>query len=144
MAIEVSIQAVSPELGVHFSRTVALQAGGVAAAAAVSAGAAAGAAGAALGVAQLGDDPRYQASLKSSMDLAHAVTLDADLRYVGALPDPSAPAYVELNARVGWKISRRLQLSLSGFNLLHDRHQELPAPALPVPRSVLVGLQWGF
>jgi hypothetical protein len=47
MAIEVSIQAVSPELGVHFSRTVALQAGGAAAAA--SAGAAAGAAGAALG-----------------------------------------------------------------------------------------------
>ncbi len=38
MAIEVSIQAVSPEFGVHFSSTVALQAGGAAAAAA-SAGA---------------------------------------------------------------------------------------------------------
>jgi hypothetical protein len=44
MAIEVSIQAVSPEFGVHFSSTVALQAGGEAAAgAAVSAGAALGA-----------------------------------------------------------------------------------------------------
>jgi iron complex outermembrane receptor protein len=98
-----------------------------------------------LGVDQLGDDPHYQASLRSSMNLGHAVTLDADLRYVDALPNPSVPAYVELNARIGWKVSDHVQLSLSGFNLLHDRHQELPAAgANAVPRSASVGLQWAF
>ena len=50
MAIEVSIQAVSPEFGVHFSSTVALQAGGDGAAAgAAGAVASAAAAGAAAG-----------------------------------------------------------------------------------------------
>jgi iron complex outermembrane receptor protein len=98
----------------------------------------------ALGIGQAGDDPKYQASLKSSMNLGHAVTLDGDLRYVDALPDPAVPGYVELDARVGWKISPRVQLSLAGLNLLHDRHQELPAPALPVPRGVTAGLQWRF
>ena len=97
-----------------------------------------------LGVSQIGDDPAHQAQLKSSMNLGHAVVLDADLRYVDALANPSLPSYVELNARIGWQLSQRLQLSLSGFNLLHDHHQELPAPALPVSRSVLLGLQWGF
>jgi iron complex outermembrane receptor protein len=97
-----------------------------------------------LGLSQLGDDPPYQASLKSQMNLGHAITLDADLRYADALPKPSVPAYVELNARVGWKVSQRVKLSLSGFNLLHDRHQEFPAPALPVPRGVAAGLQWSF
>lgn len=96
-----------------------------------------------LGVEQLGDDPRQQANLKSSMNLGHGVTLDGDLKYVDALPDPSLPAYFEFNARLGWKVSSRVQLSVSGFNLLHDRHQELPG-ALPVPRSFVVGLQWGF
>src|SRR5579872_321274 len=46
-AIEVSIQAVSPELGVHSLRTVAEQAGGAGGAAAAAAGAAAAGAGAA-------------------------------------------------------------------------------------------------
>ena len=79
------------------------------------------------------------------MNLGRDVTLDADLRYQGALPDPYLAPYVELNARVAWNISKHVQLSLSGFNLLHDRHQELPpSEANPVPRSVLAGAQWRF
>lgn len=97
-----------------------------------------------LGVAQAGDDPRRQASLKSSMDFGHGVTLDGDVRYVGALPNPYVPAYAELDTRLGWAVSRRVRLSLSGFNLLHDRHQQYPAPALPVSRSFDLGVQWRF
>ena len=98
-----------------------------------------------LGIAQAGDDPKHQAQLKSSMNLGHDVTLDADLRYVDALPNPSVPAYVELNGRIGWKVSEHVDLSLSGFNLIHDHHQEFPGPAAnAVPRSVLAGLRWRF
>ena len=77
-----------------------------------------------LGISQAGDDPHHQASLRSSMNLGDAVNFDADLRYVGALPDPKVPEYVELNARLGWKVSDTISLALSGYNLLHGQHLE--------------------
>jgi len=96
-----------------------------------------------LPVIQEGDDPKHQASLRSSMDLGRNFTLDADLRYVDALPDPSVPAYVELDSRIAWNVSRRVQLSLSGFNLLHARHLEFPG-ADAVPRSAFAEVRLRF
>jgi iron complex outermembrane receptor protein len=81
-----------------------------------------------LGLSQAGDDPSHHGFLRSSMNFRDRWTLDADLREVGALPNPAVPAYVELNARLGWKVNDRLQLSLSGFNLLHPWHQEYVFP----------------
>ena len=97
-----------------------------------------------LGLSQSGDDPHHQASLRSSMDLSDSVTFDADLRYVGMLPDPHVPAYVELNTRLGWAINDRLELSISGFNLLHPQHQEYPAPSDDVKRSFFIDTRWKF
>jgi iron complex outermembrane receptor protein len=77
-----------------------------------------------LGTSQAGDDPHTQASLRSSMNLGDDVNFDADFRYVGALPDPKVPEYVELNARLGWKVSDTISLALSGYNLLHGQHLE--------------------
>lgn len=96
-----------------------------------------------LGASQAGNDPKYQASLKSSMDVGDAFTIDAALRYVSALPDPRLPAYVELNGRLGWNINDRLQLALSGRNLLHEDHREY-TDGNPIPRSLFVDLQWRF
>jgi iron complex outermembrane receptor protein len=96
-----------------------------------------------LGMEQVGDDPEHQASLRSSMDLGRSVTLDAAVRYVDALPDPRLPSYVELNGRVAWNISDRVQLSVSGANLLHERSQEYPGGVV-VPRSVFADLRWSF
>ena len=98
-----------------------------------------------IGTAQLGDDPSQSASLRSSMNLTDAVGFDADLRYVGSLPDPHVPAFVELNSSLWWNVSDTTRLSLSGFNLLHAHHQEFPvSEANAVPRSFSVGLQWRF
>jgi iron complex outermembrane receptor protein len=97
-----------------------------------------------LGLSQSGDDPHHQASLRSSMDLSDRVTFDADFRYVGQLPDPKVPAYVELNTRLGWAVNDRLELSLSGFNLLHPHHQEFPAPDDEVKRSFFIDTRWKF
>jgi iron complex outermembrane receptor protein len=98
-----------------------------------------------IGASQLGDDPEQSAALRSSVNLGDSVTLAADLRYVGPLPDPHVPAYVEFNTSIGWNVSDDVRLSLSGFNLLHARHQEFPASeANAVPRSFSVGLQWRF
>ena len=98
-----------------------------------------------LGLSQVGDDPGQVLKLKSSMTLPHNVMLDAFLRYYGALPNPGVPAYTEMDIRVGWAITDRLTLAVSGKNLLHPQHQEFPAQgASAVPRSVLASLSWGF
>lgn len=95
-----------------------------------------------LGVSQLGNDPRHQATLRSSMNLGRDLSLDADFRYVGPRPDPRVPGYAELGGKIGWRAARHLLLSLSAQNLLHDYHQEYPAPANLVPRRVFMGAQW--
>lgn len=71
-----------------------------------------------------GDDPKYQLSLRSAMDLGRGVSLDLNLRRIGALPAPPSPAYAELNARIAWDTSDRFQVSLTGTNLLHKYHNE--------------------
>ena len=95
-----------------------------------------------LGVSQTANDPKYQASVKSSMDLG-PVTLDGALRYVSALPEPRLPAYAELDGRLGWNITPRVMLALIGRNLLHAEHREYTDGAR-IQRSVSIGVQWRF
>jgi iron complex outermembrane receptor protein len=91
-----------------------------------------------LGLGQAGDDPSSHASLVSSMNLPHRLTLDATLRYVGALPGPVLPHYTELDARLGWRMNQKAEFSLRGANLLHARHYELPAgDGEQITRSVI-------
>ncbi len=96
-----------------------------------------------LGVAQAGDDPSAQASLSSSMDLPRNLTWDASLRYVNALPDPTAPGYYELDARLAWRVSPQLELAAIGEDLLHARHIEYPTPdGEQIPRSFMLQFRW--
>ncbi len=90
------------------------------------------------GLAFVADDPGHQASLHSSINFGGGVTWDAYLREVGALPHPAVPGYVELDTRLGWDITKALQISLSGFNLLQPRHLEFLEAGVTteVPRSV--------
>ena len=79
------------------------------------------------------------------MDLGRGLSFDASLRYVGALPDPSLPSYYEMDARVGWRATSAIELSISGSNLLHARHQEFPGPdGEVITRSVMAQAQWRF
>ena len=103
------------------------------------------------GLAIAGNDPAWQASLKSSMDLPHGLSLDMDLRGVGALPEPASPAYAELNARLAWAVTRSLELSVTGANLLHERHLEFGSVSAPLQlgasgvestRSVVFSAKW--
>ncbi len=92
-----------------------------------------------------GDDPTNRAVLKSAMTLGSRVTFDAFFRHVGELPDPHHPDYYELSARLSWQVSNTLELAVSGFNLLHDRHTEYPAPqGLDIERSGFAELKLRF
>jgi iron complex outermembrane recepter protein len=98
-----------------------------------------------LGTAQAGDDPASELKLTSSMSLPAGVDLDTTLRHVGALPDPALPAYWEMSARIGWHLTSTLDLSVTGSNLLHARHLELPLPyGEYIDRSVFARVDWSL
>jgi iron complex outermembrane receptor protein len=90
-----------------------------------------------------GNDPSHQVTLKSSWDLPHDVEFDIDARYIAALPDPAVPAYWGLDARVGWQMTDRLELALSGTNLAgkHTEFGPIPGGYVFGP-TVLVALKW--
>jgi iron complex outermembrane receptor protein len=96
------------------------------------------------GVQQAGNDPAYQFSMRSSMDLGPSVELDLDLRHVASLPNPQVPSYTALDSRLGWKLSDHFELAVSGFNLTDGRHPEIGA--LPsraeLGRTFYVTAQW--
>ncbi len=98
------------------------------------------------GTQAIGDDPKYQVSLRSSMSLPDGFALELALRNIGALPNPAVPSYTELDAHLGWKISGALELSLAGFNLLHKRHPEFGPVASrgELERNVTAGVRWTF
>jgi len=93
----------------------------------------------------IANDPNHQASLRSSMNIGPVVTWDAFFRYVGRLHSPPLADYAELDTRLGWKVTPQLELSISGFNLLHAHHQEFVADAATtIPRSFLVDARLKF
>jgi iron complex outermembrane receptor protein len=105
------------------------------------------------GVQIAGDDPSYQVSLRSAMQLGRDVKLDLDLRHVDDLPAPASPAYTELGAQLRWTVNESLEVVFVGSNLLHRRHLEfgstaasfqLGASGVETGRSFFVDTRWRF
>jgi iron complex outermembrane recepter protein len=90
-------------------------------------------------------DPENQASLRSSMNLPQNIEFDLNFRWVDKLPTNNngvveyVPSYAELDARLGWRPIDKLEISIVGQNLLHDRHLEYfvspPSPTEEIRRS---------
>ncbi len=98
-----------------------------------------------LGVGQDTDDPSSHVTLASAMNLSARVTFDVSVRYVGALPDPAMPHYWDMDARIGWQPSDKVELSVRGSHLLHERHYEFPTPyGEQVTRSVIAEARLKF
>ncbi len=98
-------------------------------------------------------DPSSRWALRSSMDLPHAVEFDLHLRLVSERAINAGPTigrvpgYRELDLRLGWRPTPRLELSLAGRNLLHPDHPEygFPDPAqVQIERSVHGKIAWQF
>ncbi|CAG1014645.1 Colicin I receptor [Burkholderiaceae bacterium] len=90
------------------------------------------------------NDPRYQLMLRSNWSLPRNLTLNLGLRHVDALPSPAVARYTALDASLGWVVSPSFEVSLSGFNLLDDRHAEFGAAPgrSEFGRHVLLRLTW--
>jgi iron complex outermembrane receptor protein len=96
------------------------------------------------GLAAQGNDPKHWWVARSSWDLGTRHELDLMVRHVGALPNPSVPAYTAVDARFGWRALPGLEFSLTGQNLFDRRHPEWgAAPGRPeFERSVFAKVLW--
>jgi iron complex outermembrane receptor protein len=99
-----------------------------------------------VGPANLGDDPSFQWSLRSACTVAEGQELELALRRVARLPQAGVPAYTALDARYGWRITRDVELSLTGQNLLDPGHAEFGAAPgrSEFERSIGVWLRWSL
>lgn len=96
-----------------------------------------------------GGSPRHQASLRSQITLPFEAEFDTWVRYVDELPSFEIPAYVELDARVGWRPMEGLEVALVGQNLLAKHHSEigptfLQSQMTEIQRSVYGKVTWTF
>ena len=71
-----------------------------------------------------GNDPEWQWSLRSHMDLPSNWEFDQMLYYVDALKSQSVHSYFRLDLRLGWRPAKNVEVSLIGQNVLDDQHQE--------------------
>ena len=90
--------------------------------------------------------PDRQFLLKSSVDLPAHLRLDAGFRAIDDITNQRVPAYAELNAKLTWQPTPKLDLSLVGQNLLHRRHAEFGAPAVrrEIERGAYGAVEWRF
>ena len=95
----------------------------------------------------LGNDPRHQWMLRSAYNFTHRHELDVAVRRVSELPNPAVPAYTAVDVRLGWRINREFEWSLTARNLFGSGQIEFisgnnPALASVIERSVFLKLLW--
>ena len=97
---------------------------------------------------EVGESPQNQFQFHVFHSPADNVDLSTSLYYVDSLPSLKVSAYTRLDARIGWRVQRDLELSLTGRNLLDPNHPEFINTSGPrtseVPRSIFGGATWRF
>ena len=95
-------------------------------------------------------DPQQQFSLRSAVEVGRHLDFSTALRWIDTLHLNNAalvgivPSYFELNARLGWHPTPKIELSVVGENLLHAQHVEygFPSPSrIEIGRSVFGRIQ---
>ena len=96
------------------------------------------------GTAAAGNDPRYWWQVGSSFNLAPRHELDIRIRKVGTLPNGPVPSYTAVDLRYGWKVSAKVELSLTVQNLFDPSHPEWGAPAnrAEIERAAFFKVLW--
>lgn len=94
-----------------------------------------------------GNDPEHQFLLRSQANLFSSLELDLMLRAVDELPVGFVvDDYVELDAKVGWRVTPETEVYLAGTNLLDEARREAgerTTQAL-IRRNIQAGLRWRF
>jgi iron complex outermembrane receptor protein len=92
-----------------------------------------------------GDSPQHKVVIQSDLNLSRNFQFDLNFRYLSSLPDQKVGAYSTADARLGWLLSDKVQVSLVGENLLQPRHAEYggdPGPLVQIRRSAYLKVTW--
>lgn len=93
-------------------------------------------------------DSHHYFQLRSIIDLPGAFELAPMFRYVSRITNPAepVPGYAELDVRLAWQATEKLELSVIGRNLLHDDHAEFgdPLDRNEIERSIFGRVIWRF
>jgi iron complex outermembrane receptor protein len=93
---------------------------------------------------------RGKAFLRSSWDLPYNFQIDAMGRYVGVLKGGvDVDSYFQADARLGWRATENLEVSLVGQNLMRGHHEEfkdyyMPEDPVGVERGVYLAVTGRF
>jgi iron complex outermembrane receptor protein len=82
---------------------------------------------------------------QSQLDFAKHFSFDLTYRYVSPLTKLQVPAYSTADARVSWRLSRQLELSVVGQNLFQPHHPEFagdPGPLVGIKRIAYGQITW--
>ncbi len=97
---------------------------------------------------EVGRSPQNQFQFHALHSPTAKVDLSASLYCVDSLPSLNVPAYTRLDARVGWRVQRDLELGLTAHNLLDPAHPEFVNTSGPrtseIPRSIFGAATWRF
>jgi iron complex outermembrane receptor protein len=97
-----------------------------------------------MGADEEGSSPRHQLRARSSFQLASRLELSAAFRWIDALPAQDVASYSELDARLAYAPTDKIELAVAGRNLLHAHHAEFrgdaPTPS-EIERAVLASLR---
>lgn len=83
--------------------------------------------------------PKHQVSLRSLLNLGKNIDIDLWGRFVDESEDflgNKLVSYVNLDARIGWRPVKFLEVALVGRNLLHERLQEYRPEFISLPSGV--------
>ena len=80
-----------------------------------------------------GDSPTYQVSVRSDFDIYDNLNATLLVKRVGALQESATDAYTDLDIRVGFRVTSRLEITLLAENLLKGARQEQPFVLYPAP-----------
>jgi iron complex outermembrane receptor protein len=91
----------------------------------------------------LGNNPDRTALLRSLWNITDRHELDLAWRYMGPLSEPHVAGYAVVDARLGWRVSRTLDLSLVVNNAFDKEHVEFAAGGVSeLGRTWLVRATW--
>lgn len=92
-----------------------------------------------------GSSPRHQVVVQSFVNLPKKLQFDQTYRYVSALPAQTVASYQTMDARIGWSISRQLEVSVGGRNLLRPHFAQYgsdPGGLVETKRAVYANVVW--
>lgn len=96
-----------------------------------------------------GEDPTYQFSIRSLMNLTDTIEFDTTFRFVDRLVGLDVNRYTNLDIRLGWRPTNALELSVVGHNLIESRHTEfkpefIQTAVSQIQRGMFAKVTWRF